>query len=63
MRLRRLMPVLMLSLLHGYIGLLPDPAASSLLLVSFALMLMGLKARSIRPGAMADRWRPWGCPS
>ena len=59
------MPVLILGLLHSYIGLrlLPDLAASPgirvggalLLVVSCALMLAGLRARSIQSRALADR--------
>jgi len=59
------MPVIILGLLHVYIGLrlLPDLAASPgvrvggalLLLVSCGLMLAGLRARSIQPRAVADR--------
>ena len=62
---RRLMPVILLGLLHVYIGLrlLPDLAASPgvriggalLLLISCALMLAGLMARSIQRRAIADR--------
>jgi len=62
---RRFMPVIILGLLHLYIGLrlLPDLAASPgvrvggavLLFVSCALMLAGLMARSIQPRAVADR--------
>jgi uncharacterized protein len=63
--MRRLIPLLILGLLHVYIGarLLPDLAAGSgiriggalLLGVSFALMLAGLMARSIQPRSVADK--------
>jgi hypothetical protein len=59
------MPVIILGLLHAYIGLrlLPDLAASPgvrfggalLLLGSGALMLAGLRARSIQSRVLADR--------
>lgn len=59
------MPVILLGLLHAYIGLrlLPDLAASPavrfggalLLLGSGALMLAGLRARSIQSRVLADR--------
>ena len=62
---RRLVPVIILGLLHAYIGLrlLPDLAASPgvrfggalLLLGSGALMLAGLRARSIQSRVLADR--------
>lgn len=62
---RRLIPVIILGLLHVYIGLrlLPDLATSPgiriggalLLLVACGLMLAGLMARSIQPRAVADR--------
>jgi uncharacterized protein len=62
---RRFMPVIILALLHVYIGLrlLPDLAASPgirvggalLLAFSCALMLAGLRARSIQSRALADR--------
>jgi uncharacterized protein len=62
---RRFIPVIILGLLHVYIGLrlLPDLVASPgvrtggalLLLVSCGLMLAGLRARSIQPRALADR--------
>jgi uncharacterized protein len=65
MRIRRLIPLMILGLLHLYIGtrLLPDLAAgpgvrfagAMLLLISCALMLVGLMARSLEPRAMADR--------
>jgi predicted MPP superfamily phosphohydrolase len=65
MRIRRLMPVIILGLLHVYIGvrLLPDLASSPgvriggalLLVVSCALMLAGLMSRSMQPRAVADR--------
>jgi predicted MPP superfamily phosphohydrolase len=65
MRIRRLMPVIILGLLHLYIGmrLLPDLTASPevrvagavLLLISCALMLAGFMARSIQPRAVADK--------
>jgi uncharacterized protein len=63
--MRRLMPVIILGLLHVYIGvrLLPDLASSPgvrvggglLLVVSCALMLAGLMSRSMQPRAVADR--------
>jgi len=59
------MPVIILGLLHAYIGLrlLPDLAASPgvrfggalLLLVSGALMLAGLRSRSIQSRVLADK--------
>jgi predicted MPP superfamily phosphohydrolase len=67
MRLRRgaLAPLGFLGLLHVYIGLrlLPDLptglvariAGGSLLLVSYALIVGGLMARSVQPKALADR--------
>jgi hypothetical protein len=65
MRIRRLIPVIILGLLHVYIGvrLLPDLASSPgvrvggalLLVVSCALMLAGLMSRSMQPRAVADR--------
>jgi predicted MPP superfamily phosphohydrolase len=65
MRTRRLAPLVILGLLHAYIGarLLPDLAAgfgirlggALLLLISFALMLAGLSARSLQPRSVADR--------
>ncbi|MDB6087452.1 MAG: metallophosphoesterase [Gammaproteobacteria bacterium] len=65
MRTRRLAPLVILGLLHAYIGarLLPDlPAGfgvrlggALLLLVSYALMLAGLSARSLQPRSLADR--------
>jgi predicted MPP superfamily phosphohydrolase len=67
MSLRRslLLPVSLLGLLHAYIGwrVLPDLpvglevriAGGAFLLVSCALMLLGLLARSIRPRALSDR--------
>jgi uncharacterized protein len=65
MRIRRLMPLIILGLLHVYIGvrLLPDLASSPgvrvggalLLVVSCALMLAGLMSRSMQPRAVADR--------
>jgi predicted MPP superfamily phosphohydrolase len=63
--MRRLMPVIILSLLHLYIGvrLLPDLAASPgvrvggalLLVVSCVLMLAGLMSRSMQSRTVADR--------
>ena len=63
--MRRLIPLVILGLLHVYIGvrLLPDLASSPavrvggglLLVVSCALMLAGLMSRSMQPRAMADR--------
>jgi uncharacterized protein len=63
--MRRLIPVIILGLLHVYIGvrLLPDLASSPglrvggglLLVVSCALMLAGLMSRSMRQRAVADR--------
>jgi len=65
MRIRRLIPVIILGLLHVYIGvrLLPDLASSPgvrvggalLLVISCALMLAGLMSRSMQPRAVADR--------
>src|SRR3984885_2870512 len=65
MRIRRLIPVIILGLLHVYIGvrLLPDLASSPgvrvggalLLGISCALMLAGLMSRSMQPRAVADR--------
>ena len=65
MRIRLLMPMMILGLLHVYIGvrLLPDLATGPgsrivgalLLLVSYALMLAGLRSRSMRSRAVADR--------
>src|SRR5580692_7147498 len=65
MRIRRLMPLIILGLLHVYIGvrLLPDLASSPgvrvggalLLVVWCALMLAGLMSRSMQPRAVADR--------
>jgi predicted MPP superfamily phosphohydrolase len=65
MPLRRFVPLTILGLLHAYIGarLLPDLATglevriggSLLLLVSYALMLAGLLARSIQHRSLADR--------
>jgi predicted MPP superfamily phosphohydrolase len=65
MQIRRLIPVMILGLLHLYIGtrLLPDlgvgpagPVAGALLLVlSCALMLAGLMARSLRSRGGTDR--------
>jgi uncharacterized protein len=65
MQIRRLIPVMILGLLHLYIGtrLLPDLAvgpagrvAGALLLVlSCALMLMGLMSRSLQSRGVADR--------
>ncbi len=65
MPLRRFVPLIILGLLHAYIGarLLPDLATglevriggALLLLVSYALMLAGLLARSIQPRSWADR--------
>jgi uncharacterized protein len=64
-RMRRLIPLVILGLLHVYIGvrLLPDLASSPgvrvggglLLVVSCALMLAGLMSRSMQPRAWADR--------
>jgi uncharacterized protein len=63
--MRRLIPLVILGLLHVYIGvrLLPDLASSPgvrvggglLLVVSCALMLAGLMSRSMQPRAWADR--------
>jgi len=60
-----LLPVIVLALLHAYIGwrVLPDLpvgsevriAAAVFLLVSCVLMLLGLMARSIRPRSLSDR--------
>jgi len=65
MRIRRLTPVIILTLLHAYIGirLLPDltaipgvrAAGALALLASCVLMLVGLMARSFLPRAVADR--------
>jgi uncharacterized protein len=65
MRIRRLMPVIILGLLHVYIGarLLPDLTASPsvrlggalVLLVSWALMVAGFMARSLQPRSVADK--------
>jgi uncharacterized protein len=65
MQIRRLIPVIILGLLHVYIGvrLLPDLASSPgvrvagalLLVVSCGLMLAGLMSRSMQPRAVADR--------
>ena len=65
MKIRALVPVIILSLLHAYIGfrLLPDLAAgaairesgAAALLASCALMLAGLMARSIETRTLADR--------
>jgi hypothetical protein len=65
MRIRRLTPVIILTLLHAYIGirLLPDltvnpglrATGALLLLASWVLMLVGLMARSLQPRAVADR--------
>ncbi|HTC51482.1 MAG TPA: metallophosphoesterase [Steroidobacteraceae bacterium] len=65
MKIRRLTPVIILGLLHAYIGfrLLPDltPAAgiravgAVALLMSCVLMLGGLMARSLQPRTVADR--------
>ena len=65
MRPRRFVPLIILALLHAYIGarLLPDLATgfevrlggALLLLVSYALMLAGLLARSLRRRSWADR--------
>lgn len=65
MRIRRLTPIIILTLLHAYIGirLLPDLTASPgiraggalALLASCVLMLAGLMARSLRNRAVADR--------
>src|SRR6185437_4005611 len=65
MSLRRLTPVIILGLLHVYIGarLLPDLSASAeirfggalLLLLSCGLMLAGLMARSMQPRTLADK--------
>ena len=65
MRLRRLMPLIILGLLHVYIGvrLLPDLASgpgirlagAMLLGISCVLMLAGLMSRSMQPRAVADR--------
>jgi predicted MPP superfamily phosphohydrolase len=65
MRPRRFVPLIILGLLHAYIGarLLPDLATgleariggALLLLVSYALMLAGLMARAIQPRSLADR--------
>lgn len=65
MRMRRLMPVIILGLLHLYIGvrLLPDLASSPglraggalLLVVSCVLMLAGLMSRSMQSRTVADR--------
>src|SRR3984957_14933200 len=70
MQIRRLIPVIILGLLHVYIGvrLLPDLASSPgvrvggalLLVVSCALMLAGLMSRSMQPRAVADRVAPVG---
>jgi predicted MPP superfamily phosphohydrolase len=65
MRIRRLTPIIILSLLHLYIGmrLLPDLSADPavrvggavLLLISCALMLAGFMARSMQPRSVADK--------
>src|SRR5581483_11860989 len=65
MRIRRLTPIIILGLLHLYIGvrLLPDLAASPavrwsgalLLMLSLALMVAGFMARAMQPRAVADR--------
>ena len=65
MRPRRFVPLIILGLLHAYIGarLLPDLATglevriggALLLLVSYALMLAGLMARAIQTRSLADR--------
>jgi uncharacterized protein len=65
MRPRRFAPLIILALLHAYIGarLLPDlptgldvrVGGALLLLVSYALMLAGLLARAIQPRSLADR--------
>ena len=65
MPLRRFVPLIILGLLHAYIGarLLPDLATglevriggALLLVVSYALMLAGLLARSIQRRSLADR--------
>jgi uncharacterized protein len=65
MPLRRFVPLIILGLLHAYIGarLLPDLATGLevriggvlLLLVSYVLMLAGLLSRSIQPRSWADR--------
>ncbi len=65
MRPRSLVPLALLGLLHVYIGarLLPDlstgfavrAGGALLLLVSYALMLGGLMARSMQPKSVADR--------
>jgi predicted MPP superfamily phosphohydrolase len=65
MQIRRLIPVMILGLLHLYIGtrLLPDlgvgpvgrVAGALLLVLSCALMLAGLMARSLQSRGVADR--------
>jgi predicted MPP superfamily phosphohydrolase len=65
MRIRRLTPVIILGLLHLYIGtrLLPDLAVSTvvrssgalLLIISFMLMLAGFMARAMKSRSLADR--------
>jgi predicted MPP superfamily phosphohydrolase len=65
MRPRSFVPLALLGLLHVYIGarLLPDlstglavrAGGALLLLVSYALMLAGLMARSMQPKSLADR--------
>jgi uncharacterized protein len=65
MRIRYWVPVLILGLLHAYIGLrlLPDLTANPALLAGGALMLLascvlmvaGLMARALRPKRLADR--------
>ncbi len=65
MRIRRLTPVIILGLLHLYIGarLLPDLAVgpslrwggAGLLVLSLALMVAGFMARSLEPRSVADK--------
>ena len=67
MRMRRFIPLMILGLLHVYIGvrLLPDlaegpgvrVAGAVLLMVSCGLMLAGLMSRSMQYRAVADRVR------
>jgi predicted MPP superfamily phosphohydrolase len=65
MRIRRLTPIIILGLLHLYIGarLLPDLAVSPavrwsgalLLMLSLALMVAGFMARGMQPRSVADK--------
>jgi predicted MPP superfamily phosphohydrolase len=65
MRIRRLTPLIILGLLHLYIGgrLLPDLADSALvrasgallLVISFVLMVAGFMARAMQPRSVADK--------